>query len=161
MDNLIDAMFEQDPKEWILALPDYQRGPIVELIENGNSFEDVAQRWVTATAVNTYRLGAAGSTGDKSTFLLRVKAEVRAYLCGDKRYKQERDGLFGQKGLARTYIVTGIAVAIAPHLGVAAPVLAPVIALVLASLGKITVNAWCASTEAAASCNKSDVSEKS
>ena len=63
----------------------------------------------------------------------------------DKKYKKERDGLFGEKGLARTYVVSAMAVAIAPQLSVAAAVIAPLIALVLASVGKVALNAWCAS----------------
>ena len=147
MGDSIDKLFESDPREWVLSLPEYQRAPIVELIQRGNSFESVAQHWVTATAANTYRLGAVANTGDKTTFLASVKVELRAFLCGDKRYSKERDGLFGEKGPTRPFIVSGMAVAMAPHLGVAAPLLAPVIALILASLGKITLNAWCASTD--------------
>jgi hypothetical protein len=36
-----------------------------------------------------------------------------------------------------------MAAAIAPYSGMAASALAPIIALVLASIGKIAVNAWC------------------
>lgn len=146
MDDPIDALFTEDTIQWVVGLPAYQREPIIELIGKPNSFENVAQLLVTATAANTYRLGAAANTGDRTTFLASVKVEIRAYLCGDQRYKKERDGLFEEKGITRTFLVTAIAVTIGPHLGVAAPVLAPVVALILASLGKITVNAWCAST---------------
>lgn len=147
MDDPISPLFQGDPIEWVVGLAEYQREPIVVLIREENSFEDVAHRWVTATAANTFRMGAAVNTGDQNTFLLRVKAEVRAYLCGDRRYKKERDSLFAEKSPTRTLVVSGIAVAIAPRLGVSAPVLAPVIALILASLGKIILNAWCASTD--------------
>jgi hypothetical protein len=49
------------------------------------------------------------------------------------------------EGLARTYVVSTMAVAIAPHLSVASAVISPPIALVLAaSVGKVALNAWCA-----------------
>ena len=99
---------------------------------------------ITASAENTYRFSATSPVGDKGAFLENLKAEVRAFLCGDKKYKTEREGLFGKSGLARTYVVSAMAVAIAPHLSVASAVIAPLIALVLASLGKIALNAWCA-----------------
>lgn len=144
MTNNIDALFEDEPIKWIHELPAYQRETIDQLLSKGASFEDVAQSWISASAENTYRFSATAPVGDKSEFLANLKREVRAFLCGDKKYKKERDGLFGEKGLARTYVVSAMAVAIAPHLSVASAVISPLIALVLASIGKVALNAWCA-----------------
>lgn len=146
MSEAIEALLADDPQKWVTDLPAYQRDSITELLDKGIPFDEVAQRWLTASASNTFRFGAVTAAGDKSTFLSNVKAEVRAYLCGDKRYAKERAGLFGEKAPARTMVTSSMAVAIAPHIGVAAAVLAPIIALVLASLGAIALNAWCAST---------------
>ena len=140
----IDELFQDAPIRWLEDLPDFQRAPLLTLVETGKTFEEVAQVWLTASADNTFRLGAGSPVGDKGTFLNNMKAEVRAFICGDSKYEKERAGLFGEKGLTRTFVVSALAVAIAPHLAVAAPVVAPVIALVLASIGKITINAWCA-----------------
>lgn len=145
MSEQIDKLLADDPLKWIEALPDYQKENFTQLLNEGLSFDEVAERWCTATAANTFRLSAAPSPG-KSSFLEQVKIEIRAYLCGDPRYAKEREGLFGEKSTTRTFVVGGLAVAIAPHLGVAAPVLAPMITLVLASIGGITINAWCAAT---------------
>lgn len=145
MTNSIDALFEDEPIKWVQELPAYQREVIDDLFSNGATFEDVAQAWISASAENTYRFSASSPVGDKGEFLTNLKREVRAFLCGDKKYKKERDGLFGEKGLARTYVVSAMAVAIAPHLSVASAVISPLIALVLASIGKVALNAWCAS----------------
>lgn len=144
MTNNIDVLFEDEPIKWIHELPAYQRETIDHLLSKGASFEDVAQAWISASAENTYRFSATTPVGDKGEFLVNLKREVRAFLCGDKKYKKERDGLFGEKGLARTYVVSAMAVAIAPHLSVASAVISPLIALILASIGKIALNAWCA-----------------
>lgn len=146
MTNNIDALFEDEPIKWIHELPAFQRETIDQLLSNGASFEDAAQAWISASAENTYRFSATAPVGNKGEFLANLKREVRAFLCGDKKYKKERDGLFGEKGLARTYVVSAMAVAIAPHLSVASAVISPLIALVLASIGKVALNAWC-STE--------------
>jgi hypothetical protein len=143
----IDALLAEEPIKWVQELPQYQREAIEILLSKGASFDEVAQAWLNASAENTYRFAASTPVGDRGTFLKNLKREVRAYLCGDKKYKKERDGLFGEKGLARTYVVSAMAVAIAPHLSVASAVIAPLIALVLASIGKVALNAWCA-TEA-------------
>jgi len=140
----LDKMMGEDPNLWISELPEFQRASITQLLGRGASFEEVAQAWLTASASNTFRFSASTQIADKGSFLKNVKRELRAFLCGDKKYKEERDGLFGQSSNARTLVVSCIAVAIAPHISVAAAVIAPVIALLLASLGKITVNAWCA-----------------
>ena len=144
MTTNIDAFLTEEPVKWVQELPEYQRETIEKLLADGASFDEVAQDWLNASAENTYRFAASTPVGDKGTFLENLKREVRAFLCGDKKYKKERDGLFGDKGLARTYVVSAMAVAIAPHLSVASAVISPLIALVLASIGKVALNAWCA-----------------
>lgn len=140
----IDSLLEDEPIKWVQELPEYQRDAIEKLLSSGASFEEVAQAWISASAENTFRFSATTPVGDKGAFLANLKLEIRGFLCGDKKYKKERDGLFGDKGLARTYVVSTMAVAIAPHLSVASAVISPLIALVLASIGKIALNAWCA-----------------
>ena len=144
MINSIDTLFEDEPIKWVQELPTYQRETIDKLLATGASFEDVAQAWVSASAENTYRFSASAPVGNKGEFLTNLKREVRAFLCGDRKYKKERDGLFGEKGVARTYVVTAMAVAISPHISVASAVISPLIALILASVGKVALNAWCA-----------------
>ena len=147
MAQSLDELLSDDPKKWITELPEYQRTPLEQLLNDGQSFEQIAQSWLSASAANTYRFSAVNPAGKKDAFLDNLRKELRAFLCGDNKYKKERDGLFGEKGLARTYVVSAMAVAIAPYLNVAATVIAPVVALLLASIGKITINAWCASQE--------------
>lgn len=144
MINSIDTLFEDEPIKWVQELPTYQRETIDKLLATGASYEDVAQAWVCASAENTYRFSASAPVGNKGEFLTNLKREVRAFLCGDSKYKKERDGLFGEKGVARTYVVTAMAVAISPHISVASAVISPLIALILASIGKVALNAWCA-----------------
>lgn len=147
MAQSLDELLSDDPTKWIAELPEYQRAPLEQLLGEGQSFEQIAQNWLSAAAANTYRFSAVNPAGKKDAFLDNLRKEIRAFLCGDNKYKKERDGLFGEKGLARTYVVSAMAVAIAPYLNVAATVIAPVVALLLASFGKITINAWCASQE--------------
>ena len=143
MDNTIEALLQDNPDKWVADLPEFQRAAIQELRSTGASYDDVAQAWINASAENTYRFSASAPVGDKCAFLDSLRKEVRAFLCGDEKYKKEREGLFGEKGLARTYVVSTMAVAIAPHLSVASAVISPLIALVLAGVGKIFLNAWC------------------
>jgi hypothetical protein len=146
MSDAIDSLFTQDPAEWVSALPDFQRRSITPLLEGGRTHEEVAELWLNASAANTFKMGATPQVRAKDSFLTHVKKEVRAFLCGDPKYETERSGLFGEKAPTRAFVVSSIAVAIAPTLGVAAPFLSPIVALVIAGLGKIVLNAWCAAT---------------
>lgn len=151
MTTTIYTLLDDDPIKWVQGLPEYQRDTIEKLLASGSSFDDVAQAWINASAENTYRFAAKSQVGNKGAFLENLRTEIRAFLCGDKKYKKERDGLFGEQGVARTYVVSVMAVAIAPYLSVASAVISPLIALVLASIGKVALNAWCATQYEASS----------
>lgn len=145
----LDSLFQADAEEWIKALPAYQRDTLLELLKRGTPAEAIADNWISATAENTYGFGTERRAGDKSAFRSNVMLELEAFLCGDPKYDKERAGLFGEKSATRTYVISAVAVAIAPSLGVTAAFLAPIVALMLASLGKISVNAWCATRKQA------------
>ncbi|SRR6266568_474350 len=144
MSGHVDSYFTEDPIAWIQNLPAYQRVSIEELMQQGKSFQEIAEVWISATTENTFPFGTTSSKIDKGKFLENLVLEVEGFICGNQKYNKERKQLFGEQGVARTYIVSAIAVAVAPSLGVSATFLAPVVALILASFGKITINAWCA-----------------
>jgi hypothetical protein len=139
----VDNLFAGEPDDWIASLPAYSRDPIQELMRGGAAPDEIAAMWVSATAANTFRFSTEQKSPAPATFTANVKKEVREFICGTK-YKKERDALFGENALSRTMLISGVAAAIAPAVGVATAVLLPVVALVLASLGKIAINAWCA-----------------
>lgn len=149
MPNELDRLFQGEPNEWITAAPGYHRSSIDELLKQGKSYQDIAEILLTARAEHTYAFGSTVPKTDKNIFLQNLLQEIENFLCGDSKYETERTKLFGEQGLARTYVVSAISVAIAPYLGVSAVVLSPAVALILASFGKITINAWCQSRKQA------------
>jgi hypothetical protein len=148
MSDALNTLLAESPRRWIEVLPEYQRRSIDQLLDHKITYDEVAQRWLTATAANTFRFGSVAPTGDRNAFFNSAKKEIRGYICGDKKYAKEREGLFGEKAPARLFIINAISVSIAPHLGVAVAYLFPIVALVLASLGSITINAYCSGPEA-------------
>lgn len=145
MKNALDNLLVEDPLKWIAELPAYQAKPLLELIEKGATLDDAAIEWIGASAATTAPFSANGGPSiDKNKFLPKLKSEFRGFICGDEKYKKEREGLFGEKAITRTFAISAIAVAISPYMGVAATVISPVVALLLSGLGKMTVNAWCA-----------------
>ena len=105
---------------------------------------------------NTSPFGAVAPR-DGAAFRERLNVELGRFLCGDAEYAKEREGLFGADGIARTYVVSTVAVAIAPALGVSATFLAPAVALGLAAVAKVTLNAWCAGRDENSSDDTIDV----
>ena len=91
MTTNIDALLAEEPIKWVQELPEYQREAIEKLLSDDASFLDkVFQAWLNASAENTYRFAASTPVGDKGTFLENLKREVRAFLCGDKKYRTRR-----------------------------------------------------------------------
>ncbi|WP_075123112.1 hypothetical protein [Burkholderia paludis] len=150
MEDVPETLFDGEPSSWLEGLPAYQKGLVDTLLAGGASYDEAARAWLEASAAGTYLFSASGLPEKKNSFLDNLKKEIQGFICDDKKYSKERAGLFGEKGHAKTFVVSAVSVAIAPHLGIASAVIVPVVALVLASLGKVSVNAWCSTYNAGA-----------
>lgn len=137
-----ESLFKE-PTAWIDSLPRYQKDIVSQLLSSGKTPEEAAEAWLSATPQDTYPLGVERG---RKLFLEMVINELEAFLCGDPKYNNDRskfNKLLKDSGTVHAYCVGGISIAIAPVIGTSGAVLAPVIALLLMSLGKVTVNAWC------------------
>ncbi len=137
----IDDLFRRDPESWIDSLPDYQKTLVQELLKQSDSPEEAASKWLTASPRNTFPLGAA--QGSSKLYLDKLWNELEAFLCGDSRYEEDRKKLLAELKPGHAYLVGVISVTIAPVLGASATFLAPVIALLLITVSKLGLNAWC------------------
>lgn len=136
----LDGLFDGEPGDWLEALPGYQKVRARELAGPSGDYEGAAQRWLTAKPEHTASFGASTSP---SIFKDKLWEELERFLCGDPAYEEQRRGLLEQKPVIRSYVVGVISAAIAPALGASGVFLAPAVALLLASIGKISLNAWC------------------
>lgn len=140
--NKFESLF-QEPTAWVESLPKYQKDIVSQLLSTGKSPEEVAAAWLSAAPQDTYPFGADRG---RKLFLDMVLNELEAFLCDDPKYNIDRskfNDLFIESGSVHAYCVGVISIAIAPVVGTSGTVLAPVIALLLMSMGKITINAWC------------------
>jgi hypothetical protein len=144
MTESFERLFDEHSEQWLEALAPFQRTLVDQLIASGKTYDQAAEAWLTASPANTAPFGAMLTPDKRNLFKEKLVLEIENFLCGAPEYEKERNGLLGEKSAARTYVVSAIAVALAPSLGVSAPFLSPAIALILASFGKITLNAWCA-----------------
>lgn len=136
----IDDLFAAESRQWIEGLPKYQRSRLDSLLQSGCSQEQVAETWLSANVENTFPFGA--DRGNK-LFLDKVWAEIEKFLCDSGPYAKEREQIQRETNITHTYFVGVVSAAIAPTLGTSSVFIAPVIAILLATLGKISIRAWC------------------
>lgn len=136
----IEQLFTENPTPWLDALPAYQKNRVEQLLNAGSGLEDVAEQWLSANVDQTVPFGA--DIG-KNIFIDKVWEEIEKFLCGAEAYEPDRVRLAKESNIIHTYFVGVVSAAIAPNLGTSAVFLAPVVALLLASVGKISINAWC------------------
>lgn len=137
----MSEIFNVDPDSWIDALSSYQKNLIHQLYEQTKDYELVANKWLTATIPTN---APFGTQKNRSLFFEKVLDEIEAFFTGDEKYKDSRLAILKESGVVQSYIIGGISIALAPHLGTSAPFLAPVMAIVLLTIGKIGLNAWIA-----------------
>lgn len=143
MEDLQRLIDTTDPEIWFEALPTYQRNSIVQMRAKGSSYDDIASAWIAAGSSNTAPFSSGNRPEPDPGFLANLRREFRAYLCGDKKYDKDRQQIAAQGKDARMFVVSALSLAIAPHVGSASAVIAPIIVLLLANMGRVSLNAWC------------------
>ncbi len=149
MEELQSVFETTDPDSWIASLPAYQRDSILVMRGKGASYDDIAATWIAASTSSTAPFSSGNAPPPDPGFLERLRTEVRAFLCGDKRYDKDRKQILAGGNQVQNIAVGVMSVALVPYVGAVAAVLAPIIALILASIGKVSLNAWCAVSKTA------------
>ncbi|CAI8814216.1 Oxidoreductase [Pseudomonas sp. IT-P74] len=140
MSELVEVSFSLD--ETLATLKPYQKNTIEQLIEKYGE-EGAAQQWLAASGVSgTEKFG--GERLDSRPFWDSLSYEFQLFICGDKKYKSDREKLMEYGKPTAALAVTFISGLIAGTLGIAAAAITPVISILLAIVSKMTANAWCA-----------------
>lgn len=138
----LDTLFHGDESAWIDSLPAYQRNIVTALLKEGNSPENVAVEWLSATGpANTFTFGTENT---RSVFYEKLVVEIEAFICGSEKYTEERDRLLNHVELGQAFVVSTLSTAIAPVVGAAAPLIVPPVALTLMVISRMGRSAWCA-----------------
>ncbi|MBK4989816.1 hypothetical protein [Pseudomonas sp. S36] len=137
------SVFDFSDDEILGSLKLYQRSLVAELLV-ANDEETAARIWLSSTGpLDLRKFGGVPDSGEDA-FYQRFRAEFRAYVCGDERYKEERDDLLKIAKPAASYVIAAISAAVASTLGIAVGLVVPAVALLLKVVGKLGLNAWCA-----------------
>lgn len=138
----LSSILNSEPKELISTLDSYQ----VEIIENflfssSNNYLACADKWLNASTANTAKFG--GEPNKITLYRDKLLDEIEKFLCGNETYNEDRKKISESSDKSQKYIIGVISSAIGKSLGVAGPFIAPVIVLLLISIGKMAINAWC------------------
>ncbi len=139
----VDDLFNSSPELLVTGLEKYQQNLVNALLSStSGDYERAADLWLSATPAQT-----AGFGGDNSHFKLyreKVIDELEKFVCGtDDSYQVDRERINEKADATREYIIGVLSAGIGSHLGVSGAFIAPIIVLVIMSLGKISVHAWC------------------
>lgn len=138
----LSKIVELEPTELLLTIEEYQREIIETFLSNtNNDFFASADKWLNATTANTAKFG--GNPNKAKIYRDKLLEEVEKFLCGDQQYDDDRTKISESADKTKEYIIGVMSVAIGNVIGAAGTFIAPVVVLLIMSMGKMGVKAWC------------------
>jgi hypothetical protein len=129
------------PKDYLAVLPSTSRDYITSLVESGTEPIDLALKLSLEPGEGLATKG--GELWPKDIFP-RLIQELHTLICtDDKKYEAIREKIKGEATTSANVIVFVISDAIAIHAGMAPALCVPLVALILASIAKAGIAAWC------------------
>lgn len=135
---------DESLETWLGVLKPYQRNTIKALLANNDGDEEkVANLWLSSFGpINTATFGGLSSSESKKNYWKCLKDELNNLICGDS-YEEDRKQFLDMGGLINIGASSQIAAFLAPIIGVSASFLTPAIVLMLHTISKVSVNAYC------------------
>jgi hypothetical protein len=131
-------------QDWITELKPYQSNSMSALVASYGE-EEAIKRWLSANGpTSTIQFGGGGNSPEP--FVDRFKEEFRKFICGDESYDKYREQIMAESPIAKSMYISCISAALGATLGYSAALLAPAIAVMLHTVGAISINAWCNAT---------------
>jgi len=125
---------------WLKELKPYQANSIKQLALN-NEIEEVAKIWITTQGNDS--TVPFGSVQDTSPFWNNFKDEFKKFLCDDSSYSEEKKLLQKENQPMRTILISTISSSIGATIGFSGAILAPAIVIMLSTVGKMGIKAYC------------------
>jgi hypothetical protein len=135
-----NSLFGENTERWLDPLPKHQKTLILKLMEQNEDYYSVAEAYLNINTSNTASFSAGQG---RKIFVDKLVLEIEHFLCGDKKYEEERLGLFSNLKPTHTIVVSTVSAAVAPYIGASAIFIMPAVSLIFIGIGKMTINAWC------------------
>ncbi len=137
---MIENLEKLNPYEIENELKTYQKKTLDYLLKDGKNYEEIAQLWLTSKGSEINK--PFGGESKKSIFWDNLKEEFKKFICDDNAYIEEKKQL-NEKVFSNKILMTTISSAIGSTLGLSTAVLFPIITILLISVLKIGINAFC------------------
>lgn len=139
----LSQIIESDQDTLLSAIDDFQSEILKAfLASNSNDYLASADNWLNASTANTAKFG--GEPNKAKIYRDKLLEELEKFLCGDQQYEDDRKKIADSTDKSQKYIIGVMSAAIGKSLGAAGAFIAPVIVLLILSIGKMAINAWCA-----------------
>jgi hypothetical protein len=139
----LSNIIESDQDALLSSIDDFQAEIIKSfLVSTSNDYLVSADNWLNASTANTAKFG--GEPNKAKIYRDKLLEELEKFLCGDQQYEDDRKKIVESTDKSQKYIIGVMSTAIGKTLGAAGPFIAPVIVLLILSIGKMAINAWCA-----------------
>lgn len=126
--------------EWLLELKKYQRDPLKNLVDEYGVEVAIDKCLFANGPSNTIKFGGQG---EKRTYKENFKIEVNKFICGHPDYQKDINELVQHGEVAKTALIGSISAAVGAKLGIVSTVLVPATTLMLFTIGKMGINAYC------------------
>lgn len=138
MNNIIERF---SPSDYASSLPSTSRMYVISRIEAGDDPIEIARQLSLQPAEG---LAIKGAELWPKDMLDRILYEAHSLVCTEAdKYEAVREKLRGEIATTANVIVFVISNAVAVNAGMAAALCVPLVALVMASIAKLGVTAWC------------------
>lgn len=139
----LSTLIQSEQDELLTTIDSFQVDILKSfLVSTSNDYLKSADYWLNASTANTARFG--GEPNKTKIYRDKLLEELEKFICGDAQYEEDRKKIGESADKSQKYIIGVMSVAIGKSLGVAGTFIAPVIVLLILSIGKMAVNAWCA-----------------
>jgi hypothetical protein len=129
-------------ENWLGELKPYQRSILNEFLTTQDA-ELAAEKWLTTTG--SPNIIAFGGAENPKPFWDRFKNEFHRFLCDETAYTEEKKALVAENPITKAMIISVISSALGATLGLSATLIAPAATLLLFTVGKMSLAAYCQS----------------
>jgi hypothetical protein len=125
----LSTLIESEQDELLSTIDGFQADIVKSfLVSTSNDYLKSADYWLNASTANTAKFG--GEPNKTKIYRDKLLEELEKFICGDAQYEDDRKKIGESADKSQKYII-GVFIA-------------PVIVLLILSIGKMAVNAWCA-----------------